>query len=118
MAVKRSQIRGDFAVTVAIGVLVSLLVSVVPTVSVAVIVTALAVAIASPFRADRRRGVQAAGVLVGSGAFYLYGAINTTLACLDNRCGNGNPLPLLLFALLSVGVGVATGASLITARRP
>lgn len=111
MAVSRRQIWGDFAAALAVGLLVGMLVSLMPSVSVAVIVVALAVAIASLSRADRQRGVQASGVLVGSGALYLYGTIHTTLACMDDRCGNGNPLPLLLFALMTLG------ASSIIARR-
>ncbi len=53
------------------------------------------------------------GLLLASGAVYVFGAVNTLTACLDSRCGGANPLPLVLFAAVVFGFGMAAGAGLI-----
>lgn len=100
----------EFFVAVAIGLAIGLLVSFMVVVSIAAIIAVLVVGIGGLLRRDRRRSALASGILLGSGGLYLYGAINTLEACLDDRCGGGNPWPLLLFAIVIVGVGLATGA--------
>jgi hypothetical protein len=108
---------GDYAVVVGVGLLVGLLVAILPLVSIALIVATLALAVFSLVRDDSRRGVLASGVLVGSGALYLYGAINTALACADGRCGGSTPWPLIAFVVVVLGSGLATGSILLARHR-
>jgi hypothetical protein len=111
------RVWGDFLVAVGVGVLLGLLVSFLPVVSIALIVAVLVLAAAGLIRRDSRRSALAAGALVGSGGVYVYGAINTTLACLDDRCGGADPWPLVLFAVAVFGFGLVTSALTLTGRR-
>ena len=84
---------------------------------IALIVALLGLAAAGLIRRDSRRSALAAGALVGAGAVYVYGAINTTLACLDDRCGGADPWPLVLFAVAVFGFGLVTIALSLIRRR-
>jgi hypothetical protein len=111
------RVWGDFAVAAGIGLLLGLLVSFLPVASIALIVAMLVLAAAGLIRRDSRRSALAAGALVGSGGVYVYGAINTTLACLDDRCGGADPWPLVLFAVAVFGFGLVTIALSLVGRR-
>ena len=46
------------------------------------------------------------GLLLGAGAVYLYGALNTLISCGDSAvCGGASALPLLAWALVILVVG-------------
>ncbi len=66
---------------------------------------------------DRRRSAGSAGVLVGAGTVFMFGASNTVAACAgtEDFCGNTNIVPLLAFALLTLSCGVVV--SILTAVR-
>lgn len=57
---------------------------------------------------DRRRSAAGAGILIGAGAVFTYGALNTFVACgtTEDFCGNANIVPLFAFALFTVTCGV------------
>ena len=111
------RVWGDFWVAVGVGVLLGLLVSFLPVVPIALIVAVLVLAAAGLIRRDSRRSALAAGALVGSGGVYVYGAINTTVACLDDRCGGADPWPLVLFVVAGFGSGLVTIALSLVGRR-
>jgi hypothetical protein len=112
MARGSSSVRawGDFAVALGVGLLLGLLVLLAPVVSIALVVGSIVLAVVALARKQARPAWLAAGALVGSGALYLYGAITTTVACLDDRCGGGDPWPLVRFALVVFGLGLAIAA--------
>jgi hypothetical protein len=83
---------GDLAVAVGAGLLLGILVMLQPVISIALIVALLGLAVLGLVRGDSRQALLAAGALVGSGAVYLYGAIGTTLACLDDRLRGGRSI--------------------------
>ena len=61
--------------------------------------------------ADLQRTAAGAGLLLGSGGVYLYGALNTLSSCSDSSiCGGASALPLLAWALVIVAVGVVMAA--------
>lgn len=57
---------------------------------------------------DRPRSAGSAGILVGAGAVFMFGALNTVAACAgtEDFCGNTNIVPLLAFALFTLTCGV------------
>lgn len=105
----------EFLVAVLFGVAIGLLVSFMVVLSLVLVVGAFALALIGLAQRHHRRSGLASGVLVGSGGSFLYGTINTVAACLDDRCGGGNPWPFAVFALIVFGVGLASG--LVTLRR-
>lgn len=105
----RGRAWGDAFISVAAGLAAGLLVSPLPAISVALVLATLVLAVRSLADRSAGRARLAAGVLVGSGAVYLYGAIVTTTACLDDRCGGANPVPLAMFAGLVVVSGIVAG---------
>lgn len=100
----------DTFISVAAGLVVGLLVSPLPAISIALVLATIALAVRSLAERVAGRARLAGGVLVGSGAVYLYGAIVTTTACLDDRCGGASPVPLAVFAALVVAAGIVAGA--------
>jgi hypothetical protein len=66
---------------------------------------------------DSRRSAAGAGVLVGVGAVFIDGAVNTFVACraTEDFCGDANPVPLLALALLTLACGVVV--SVLTVKR-
>ncbi len=99
----------EFLVAVLFGVVIGLLVSFFVVLSLALVVGALALALIGLAQRNDRRAALASGVLIGSGGLFLYGAITTVAACLDDRCGDGNPWLFALFAVTAVGVGLVSG---------
>ncbi|HEV8402357.1 MAG TPA: hypothetical protein VGQ31_04920, partial [Candidatus Limnocylindrales bacterium] len=67
--------------------------------------------------ADPSGSMSLAGGLVGAGAIFLFGTINTIAACsgTDDFCGNANVWPLGAFALLTIATGAV--AAFVVARR-
>jgi hypothetical protein len=60
---------------------------------------------------DPSRMAGSAGLLVGVGGVYLYGAYNTLVPCYGSSvCGGDSALPLLAWALLILAAGIAMGA--------
>ena len=108
---------GDVAVAVGVGALIGLLVSFLPVVSIGLIVAVFVLAVAGLIRRDSRSSALAAGALVGAGGVYVLGAINTTLACLDGRCGGADPWPLALLAVAVFVFGLVTSALSLAGRR-
>jgi len=106
---RSSATLAEFLVAVLIGVAIGLLASFIVVLSLALIVGALGLALVGLVQRNYRRAALASGVLVGSGGLFLYGAITTIAACLDDRCGAGNPWPFALFAVIAVGVGSGVG---------
>jgi hypothetical protein len=55
-----------------------------------------------------RRSAGIAGVLVGAGSVFMFGALNTFAACVgtEDFCGDANIEPFLAFALLTLTCGV------------
>lgn len=47
------------------------------------------------------------GALIGAGALYMYGVVNTVVACVGTSdfCGQANVLPLLALAVAMLGTG-------------
>lgn len=95
------------------GVILALITGVVP-VSAWIIVPSLLVALAAitfsrPVRYDRLAAF--GGVLIGAGAFYVYGAVTTVAACVGTAdfCGRADVIPVALVAgsLLATGSVVA-----------
>lgn len=60
-----------------------------------------------------------AGLLLGSGGVYLYGALNTLISCYGSSvCGGASALPFLAWAVVIVTVGVVlAGVTFTFARR-
>jgi uncharacterized membrane protein len=99
-----------FILGIATGLLIGLLASLSPVlVVVAVVAVLISAAIGVVQHIDTRRSMLLAGALVGAGAIFLYGVINTIAACIvtDDFCGNANVWPLAVIALVTIGGGVA-----------
>ena len=61
--------------------------------------------------ADLPRTAAGAGLLLGSGGVFLYGALNTLISCSGSAvCGGASALPFLAWALGIVAVGVVMAA--------
>lgn len=108
---------GDVLIAIVVGLAVGLSVPFAPAVSIAVIVATLVLGIRSLVEGDARRARLASGALVGSGAVYLYGAIVTVTACLDDRCGGADPVPLVPFAVVVLAGGLVTGVRSLPLQR-
>lgn len=106
---RSSATLAEFLAAVLIGVAIGLLVSFIVVLSLALVAGALGLALVGLVQRNHRRAALASGVLVGSGGLILYGAIITVAACLDDRCGAGNPWPFALFAVIVIGVGLVSG---------
>jgi len=108
----------DLVLGVTTGLLVGLLVSLSPVlVVVAVVALLIATVIGIARDMHRSRSMFLAGALVGTGALFLYGVINTIAACsvTDDFCGNANVWPLAVLALATLGGGVV-GAVVVAGR--
>jgi hypothetical protein len=77
------------------------------------LVALAAILVLRPIRYSRLAGF--GGVLVGAGALFLYGVVNTVVACArtSDFCGQANVLPLFAVAVVMLGTGglVAAAAS-------
>lgn len=60
----------------------------------------------------RLRAAAGGGLLIGLGGVYLYGALNTLISCQGHEdvCGGVIALPLLVFALVLLALGVVVEA--------
>jgi hypothetical protein len=55
----------------------------------------------------RSRAIAGGGLLIGAGVVYLYGAVNTLIACQgQDVCGGTSVLPFLAFALVVISLGL------------
>lgn len=108
-----------FALGVLVGVLLGLLsMSLVPIALVLLPLVLLAsVKALREVPLDTLRSAEFAGVLVGAGAVFTLGALNTIGACASTEdfCGNANVAPFLVFALATLAAGVV--ASMLTVVR-
>lgn len=67
---------------------------------------------------DLPRTAAGAGLLLGSGGVYLYGALNTLISCSGSSvCGGASALPFLAWALAIVAIGVVMAALAFGRRR-
>jgi 4-amino-4-deoxy-L-arabinose transferase-like glycosyltransferase len=111
MAGELSRRRGSSIVPgLLIGVLLGLISMVLVAIALALVPLALLVS-AKALREvplDRQRSAGSAGVLVGAGAVFTFGALNTVAACAgtEDFCGNANIVPFLAFALFTLTWGV------------
>lgn len=106
---RSSATLAEFLAAVLFGVAIGLLVSFIVVLSLVLVVGALGLALVGLAQRNDRRAALASGVLIGSGGLFLYGAIATVAACLDDRCGGGNPWPFAVFAVIAFGVGLVSG---------
>lgn len=107
---------GNVLIGVFLGALLGLITGVLPVAAFLVVPALLAafaaILIPRPLRFDRLATF--GGILIGGGAFYTYGVVNTVLACLGTSdfCGRADVLPLIVVAasLLAAGTLVAVSA--------
>lgn len=120
MASEQSLRRGSGIVPgLVIGVLLGLISMVLVAIALAVVPLAM-LASAKALREvplDGPRSAGIAGVLVGAGAVFMFGALNTFAACAgtEDFCGNANIVPFLALALVTLTWGVV--ASILTVVR-
>jgi uncharacterized membrane protein len=81
----------------------------------AVVLAFFATAVSRPIRYDRLASL--GGVLVGAGAFFIYGIISTVAACIGTTdfCGRADVTPVTLVAASLLAMGCLVG--LVASRR-
>jgi hypothetical protein len=105
-------VGGRFLLGLAAGLLLGIFTAVLPVVAIVLVIALLVFTVARSVSGARPdHAVALAGVLLGTGSVLLYGAVSTTLSCLNTRdfCGNANVWPLLALAVVCLLVG-ATAA--------
>lgn len=114
----RRSVPGNFALAVVVGVLIGLLTAFLPVVGLPLAIGTPVVLSVRAFPAGPATRIylaEVAGVLIGVGTIFLYGASNTIAACqqTDDFCGNANVLPLLGLALGMLALGGLGSARLV-----
>lgn len=118
----RSSLVGAFTVALLVGILAAFIASKVPVLGLPLAVgTPIALALrAAQVRSEgSRRLTEVAGVLLGSGGVFLFGALNTIAACqrTDDFCGNANVVPLFALALGMIVLGIVSSAGAVRDHR-
>jgi hypothetical protein len=90
--------------------LLGIFTAILPVVAIVLVIALLVLTVARSVSGARSdQAAVLAGILLGTGSVLLYGALSTTLSCLNTRdsCGNANVWPLLGLAVVCLVVGAS-----------
>ena len=118
----RSSVARAFTIALLVGILAAFIASKIPVLGLPLAVgTPIALAVrAGLVRRERSRHLaEIAGVLLGSGGLFLFGALNTVAACqgTNDFCGNANVVPLFALALGMIVLGTLSTAGALRDHR-